>query len=255
MGTPSPSTMGRGSAFGKKKEQNLDNLKQELELDVHKVPVDELCKRWNTNIANGLTTDQSKANVEKFGLNALTPPPTTPEWVKFCKNLFSGFAMLLWIGAILCFVAYIIQATNFEEPPDDNLYLGIVLTAVVVVTGIFSYYQESKSAKIMDSFKNLVPQYALAVRNGEKLNIKAEELTLGDIIEVKFGDRMPADMRVVESTGMKVDNSSLTGESEPQSRSNENTHENPLETKNIAFFSTNVVEGTAKGVVINIGDN
>ena len=63
----------------------------------------------------------------------------------------------------------------------------------------------------MDSFKNLVPQYALAVRNGEKLNIKAEELTLGDIIEVKFGDRMPADVRVIEATNFKVDNSSLTG--------------------------------------------
>merc|ERR1740123_2232455 len=247
--------MGRGSAFGKKKEQNLDNLKQELELDVHKVSVDELCKRWNTNVANGLTDDQSKANIEKFGLNQLTPPPTTPEWVKFCKNLFSGFAMLLWLGAILCFIAYSIQASAYEEPPDDNLYLGIVLTTVVVVTGIFSYYQESKSAKIMESFKNLVPQYALAIRDGEKVNIKAQELTLGDVIEVKFGDRMPADMRVVESTGMKVDNSSLTGESEPQSRSNENTHENPLETKNIAFFSTNVVEKLTKGVVINIGDN
>ena len=135
------------------------------------------------------------------------------------------------------------------------MYLGIVLTTVVVVTGIFSYYQESKSAKIMESFKNLVPQYALAIRNGEKVNIKAQELTLGDVIEVKFGDRMPADMRVVQATGMKVDNSSLTGESEPQSRSAEFTNDNPLETKNIAFFSTNVVEGTAKGVVINIGDN
>merc|ERR1740123_1237780 len=247
--------MGRGSAFGKKKEQNLDNLKQELELDVHKVSVDELCKRWNTNVANGLTDDQSKANIEKFGLNQLTPPPTTPEWVKFCQNMFSGFAMLLWFGAILCFIAYGIQASAYEEPPDDNLYLGIVLTTVVVVTGIFSYYQESKSAKIMESFKNLVPQYALAIRDGEKVNIKAQELTLGDVIEVKFGDRMPADMRVVESTGMKVDNSSLTGESEPQSRSNEHTHDNPLETKNIAFFSTNAVEGTCRGVVVMCGDN
>ena len=83
----------------------------------------------------------------------------------------------------------------------------------------------------MESFKNLVPQYALAVREGEKVTIKAEELTIGDIIEVKFGDRVPADIRVLESRGFKVDNSSLTGESEPQSRNNEFTHENPLETK------------------------
>jgi len=242
--------------FGKKQDkERMSGLKKELELDEHIVSLDELYKRYGTDINKGLTTAQAAAGLAKHGPNALTPPPTTPEWVKFCQNMFSGFAMLLWFGAILCFIAYGIQASAYEEPPDDNLYLGIVLTTVVVVTGIFSYYQESKSAKIMESFKNLVPQYALAIRDGEKVNIKAQELTLGDVIEVKFGDRMPADMRVVESTGMKVDNSSLTGESEPQSRSNEHTHDNPLETKNIAFFSTNVVEGTAKGVVINIGDN
>ena len=246
--------MGRGSAFGKKKEQNLDNLKQELELDVHRVPIDELCKRWNTNVKTGLTDAQAKENLEKFGLNRLTPPPTTPEWVKFCQNLFSGFAMLLWIGAILCYIAYGIQASAFEEPPDDNLYLGIVLTAVVVVTGVFSYYQESKSSKIMESFKNLVPQHALVRRNGEKITIKAEEIAIGDIVEVKFGDRIPADIRILESRQFKVDNSSLTGESEPQARNHEFTNENPLETKNLGFFSTNAVEGTAVGMVVSIGD-
>ena len=61
-------------------------------------------------------------------------------------------------------------------------------------------------------------QYALCVRDGEKLTIKAEELTLGDIVEVKFGDRVPADLRVLEAKSFKVDNSSLTGESEPQAR-------------------------------------
>lgn len=79
--------------------------------------------------------------MERDGPNALTPPKQTPEWVKFCKNLFGGFALLLWIGAILCFIAYSIQASTVEEPADDNLYLGIVLSAVVIVTGIFSYYQ------------------------------------------------------------------------------------------------------------------
>merc|ERR1712128_191999 len=189
---------------------------------------------FSTNIENGLTADQAKKGNELRGPNALTPPPTTPEWVKFCQNLFSGFACLLWLGAILCFQAYGIQASAYEEPPDDNLYLGVVLTAVVTVTGIFSYYQESKSAKIMESFKNLVPQYALVRRNAEKISIEAKDLTLGDIVEVKFGDRLPADLRVLESKSFKVDNSSLTGESEPQSRSMEYTHENPLETKSLA---------------------
>lgn len=100
----------------------------------------------------------------------------------------------------------------------------------------------------MESFKNMVPQFALVLREGEKLTLRAEDLVLGDVVEVKFGDRIPADIRIIESRGFKVDNSSLTGESEPQSRSPEFTHENPLETKNLAFFSTNAVEGTAKGL-------
>merc|ERR1712073_118565 len=238
-----------------KKDAKTEDLKKELELDVHKIELEQLYKRFGTDYNNGLTTAQAQAGIEQYGLNQLTPPPTTPEWVKFCQNLFSGFACLLWLGAILCFLAYGIQASAYEEPPDDNLYLGIVLTAVVTVTGVFSYYQESKSAKIMESFKNLVPQYALVRRNGEKVTVTASELTLGDIVEVKFGDRVPADLRVVEARGFKVDNSSLTGESEPQARTPEFTHDNPLETKNLAFFSTNAVEGTAVGMVVNIGDN
>lgn len=71
-----------------------------------------------------------------------------------------------------------------EEPADDNLYLGIVLSSVVIVTGIFSYYQESKSSKIMESFKNMVPQFATVIREGEKLTLRAEDLVLGDIVEV-----------------------------------------------------------------------
>ena len=228
-------------------------------MDVHKVEVDELFRRFGTqDLQKGLSADQAKINQEKYGPNALTPPPTTPEWVKFLQNLFGDFALLLWLGAILCFIAYSIQARAYEEPPDDNLYLGIVLTVVVVVTGVFSYYQESKSSKIMESFKNLVPQYALCLRDGEKLTLKADQLTLGDVIDVKFGDRLPADIRIVEGRSFKVDNSSLTGESEPVSRGPvdiKDAHENPLETKNLAFFSTNAVEGTATGIVVNIGDN
>lgn len=107
----------------------------------------------------------------------------------------------------------------------------------------------------MDSFKNLVPQYATVIREGEINTVTSDEIVKGDIVEVKFGDRVPADIRILEAHGLKVDNSSLTGESEPQVRSTEFTHENPLETKNLAFFSTNVLEGTCRGVVIATGDS
>ena len=156
------------------------------------------------------------------GPNALRPPKTTPEWVKFCKQLFGGFAMLLWIGAILCFIAHSITAATYEDPSPDNLYLGtndagnifslpslptfyasiwprrcnmmfgyvlfffsgIVLSAVVIVTGIFGYYQESKSSKIMETFKNLVPAQCLVLREGEFRSIKVDDLVVGDVVNV-----------------------------------------------------------------------
>ncbi|ESN98833.1 hypothetical protein HELRODRAFT_94925, partial [Helobdella robusta] len=223
-------------------------------MDEHKIPLDLLQQRLGTNFTTGLTQAKAREVLERDGPNQLSPPKTTPEWVKFCKQLFGGFSILLWIGAILCFVAYFIVAATSEDPSKDNLYLGIVLTAVVVITGCFSYYQEAKSSRIMESFKNLVPQFAIVIRNGEKLNVHAEELVVGDIVEVKFGDRVPADIRILTAHGFKVDNSSLTGESEPQTRTPEFTHDNPLETRNIAFFSTNAVEGTCLGVVISTGD-
>ncbi|KAM6945356.1 LOW QUALITY PROTEIN: sodium/potassium-transporting ATPase subunit alpha-1-like [Aplochiton taeniatus] len=240
---------------GKKKgKKDLDELKKEVDLDDHKLSFDELITKYGTDFERGLSTTRVKEILARDGPNALTPPPTTPEWVKFCKQLFGGFCMLLWIGAFLCFFAFAIQMASEEEPTSDNLYLGLVLTAVVVITGGFSYYQEAKSSKIMDSFKNLVPQNALVVRDGEKKNIRVETLVVGDIVEVKGGDRVPADLRIISASSCKVDNSSLTGESEPQRRTPNFSHENPLETKNIAFFSTNCVEGTARGVVINTGD-
>ncbi|KAL3887026.1 hypothetical protein ACJMK2_026982 [Sinanodonta woodiana] len=236
------------------KKERMDELKQELDMDEHKIPANELYARLGTDPDMGLSPEMAREILHRDGPNELTPPKTTPEWVKFCKQMFGGFSLLLWIGAILCYIAYSIQAGAMENAPGDNLYLGIVLTAVVVVTGCFSYYQEAKSSRIMDSFKNLIPQYALVVRNGEKLNIRAEELVVGDVVEIKFGDRVPADVRVITAHGFKVDNSSLTGESEPQSRTADFTNENPLETRNLAFFSTNAVEGTCRGVVVKTGD-
>ncbi|XP_068945035.1 sodium/potassium-transporting ATPase subunit alpha-3 [Petaurus breviceps papuanus] len=220
----------------------------------HKMSVEEVCRKYNTDCVQGLTHSKAQEILARDGPNALTPPPTTPEWVKFCRQLFGGFSILLWIGAILCFLAYGIQAGTEDDPAGDNLYLGIVLAAVVIITGCFSYYQEAKSSKIMESFKNMVPQQALVIREGEKMQVNAEEVVVGDLIEIKGGDRVPADLRIISAHGCKVDNSSLTGESEPQTRSPDCTHDNPLETRNITFFSTNCVEGTARGVVVATGD-
>lgn len=86
--------------------------------------------------------ERAKEILLRDGPNALTPPKTTPEWVKFCKVLFSGFALLLWIGAILCYIAYGIQASQSEDPPGDNVsdlltsYASYILLLLGVKNGV-----------------------------------------------------------------------------------------------------------------------
>lgn len=236
------------------KEVDIEELKKEVNIDDHIISIEELCARYSTDCKLGLKSELVQESLEKYGPNTLTPPKQESEWKKFCDQLFGGFSLLLWIGAILCFVVYGIQVFTVENVLPDNLYLGLVLAIVVFVTGCFAYLQERKSSKIMDSFKRMVPQHARVIRNGIKDTLPADEVVVGDLVEVTAGDRVPADIRVVFAHQFKVDNSSLTGESEPQSRGTEYVNENPLEAFNLAFFSTNCIEGTALGIVFSTGD-
>ncbi|XP_068094911.1 potassium-transporting ATPase alpha chain 2-like isoform X3 [Hyperolius riggenbachi] len=238
----------------KKNKNKKQDLKQELELDDHKLDIEVLEEKYETSIQKGLSHARAAEILARDGPNALTPPKGTPEIVKFMKQMIGGFSLLLWAGAVLCWIAYGIQYAQDPTTPRDNLYLGVVLAVVVFLTGCFAYFQEAKSTNIMASFNKMIPQQALVTREGEKLEIPATDLVVGDLVDIKGGDRIPADLRLFFAQGCKVDNSSLTGESEPQSRSNEYTHENPLETKNIAFYSTTCLEGTARGIVISTGD-
>lgn len=245
---------GKKKKKDKKKGKKVDDLKQELELEDHKLDVEELELKYETSQLKGLTRARAAEILVRDGPNTLTPPKGTPEIVKFMKQMVGGFSLLLWAGAILCWIAYGIQYSQDQNTARDNLYLGIVLAAVVILTGCFAYFQEAKSTNIMASFNQMIPQQAIIMRDGEKLEVPATDIVVGDLVEIKGGDRIPADLRIIYAQGCKVDNSSLTGESEAQSRSSEYTHENPLETKNIAFYSTFCLEGTAKGFVINTGD-
>ena len=107
----------------------------------------------------------------------------------------------------------------------------------------------------MDGFKNFIPPMSKVLRDGKLELIPSRKLVMGDVIEVKLGDWIPADIWIVSCEEMKVDNSSLTGESEPKFRSPICTDKDKiLETKNVAFFGTLCTNGQAWGVVFNIGD-
>ena len=109
--------------------------------------------------------------ITKHGQNKLTTTKKTPEWVKFARQFLSGFSLLLWTGSILCLITHAFQTNVVGHTKEDNLYLGIVLAVVVIITGLFSYYQERKSYQIVETFKNMLPQYAVCIRYSLYINL------------------------------------------------------------------------------------
>ena len=217
--------------------------------------LEQLCQRYNTDVTNGMTSEAVEASRKRFGWNRLRTEKKRQNLLKFLNCLFGGFALLLWIGSAFCFLVYGVHDSPFENQPKDNLYLGVALIGVAIVTGSFSFNQQKKSSRIMDSFDLYLPQHVLTLQDGMKKMIQADQLVPGDIIEFFDGDVIPADILILTAFGLKVDNSILTGESNFICRSPGFDDNRPLETKNMVFMSTFVVEGSGSGMVINTGDD
>jgi len=133
--------------------------------------------------------------------------------------------------------------------------MGCALVLAVLISGFFSFYQNESSQAIMAKFKDFIPLKATVLRNGVTDQVEAVELVPGDIVTVTSGERIPADIRIIESSEMKVDNSSLTGESDPQVREKNSTKDKIFEAENMAFFGTTCVDGKGTGVVVLTGVN
>jgi sodium/potassium-transporting ATPase subunit alpha len=225
------------------------------DMDQHRITWGQLCSRLQVEessiFSTGLSSQQAKQRNLDQGDNVLSVKSQTPWYIKLLKELTSAFSLMLWAGSALCFIAY-----GLDQSDPSNMYLGIVLAMVVLISGIFTFFQNAKSESIMEGFKNFIPQKCIVIRDGIEAEIQASKLTTGDIVLLKEGGKIPADIRIIESKEMRVDNSSLTGESDPLLRSPECTEpEKILETKNVAFFGTICKEGRGKGMVFNIGDN
>jgi sodium/potassium-transporting ATPase subunit alpha len=175
-----------------------------------------------------------------------------PWPIKLLLEFTGLFNYMLWAGAILCFVAYALQTDKTDK---SSLYLGIVIIIVVIITGIMSFIQSSKTAAIMASFKNFIPPKTSVWRGGIKREIAAKDLVPGDIVEINIGDNIPADVIIIKSNEMKVNNASLTGESEELLRVPEESTRNIFESPNVAFFGTACTNGSGTGIVFKTGDN
>jgi len=196
---------------------------------------------------DGLSTAQAAERLRKYGPNELKAGKETAEIVKFLLQFKNFFAVLLIVGGVLAMTA------ERLDPGQGNLYIAIALLGVVVLNAAFTYFQEHQSEKIMESFKKMMPSMITCLRDGKPAEVSAETLVPGDVIIVNEGDRVPADARLIEAKELKVDNSSLTGESEPQLLDAGKTHENELESPNMMFSGSLVQNGEGKAVICKTG--
>ncbi|KAF7353783.1 Cation-ATPase-N domain-containing protein [Mycena venus] len=250
-----------------------------VDITEHRVPLSSLGDTLKTSIdtkdpesSHGLTAAEAAARLQRDGPNILTPPKKRSPLRQYIDRLLTMFNVLLIVAGIL---EYVLLGIDFHNN-FANTYLGGILIAVAFLNAFidcasippsfislrtyisrFLGYQVQKSEAILASFLAMIPPSCRVVRDGTITSIPAKDLVLGDVVLVRVGDKTPADLVLFAATDLKVDNSSLTGESEPQERFAlpNGSETRPVEAQNLAFNSTLVVNGEAWGIVVRTGDN
>jgi P-type Ca2+ transporter type 2C len=209
-------------------------------------PINEVFKELNTS-SDGLTSQEAKLRLKKYGLNKLQEKRQLPFIHKFVRHLRDLFGILLIVAAILSYIS----TPNYPE-------LALIILTVVFVNIFVGIFQESRAEKAMATLKSWMPEFAKAIRDGELKKISVREIVPGDIIFLEEGDRVPADARLIEAFDLWTNNVPLTGESEPQPRVAEAVkvvEKAYLYSPNLVFMSTSVAKGQGKGLVYATGMN
>ena len=209
---------------------------------IFKQSPEDACKLLNTSY-EGLTASEAKERQSKYGKNVIREKKGKSPIIIFLSNFVSLMAILLWVGGIIAFVA---------QMPE----LAIAIWLVNVINGVFSFWQEYRAGKATEALKKMLPSYARVIRDKQEQQILSEDLVPGDIMLVEEGDKISADARVLKSSDFQVNQSTLTGESNPVRKTHDSVLKEGLsrsEVPNLIFTGTSVASGTARAVVISIG--
>jgi magnesium-transporting ATPase (P-type) len=209
----------------------------------HAIAVDEVIRRLDTNVQSGLSAANVQQRLEKYGHNRL------PEGRK--QGPFKRF--LLQFNNIL---VYVLLAAGFVKLMVGLWLDASIILAVVVLNALLGFFQEGKAEKALDSIRNMLSAEARTVRGGETRLVPSEDLVPGDIVLLESGDKIPADLRLIDVKNLRTEEAALTGESVPIDKTTERVAERATvgDREGMAFSGTLVASGRGTGIVVATGD-
>mgnify|MGYP001251170470 FL=1 len=214
---------------------------------------DEFLKKHNLN-EKGLTSKQAEINIKKFGLNE-TKKAKPKKWYNYLlQSLLTPFnCILIGISIILIYTDIYLAI----EPSYANI---IVIAILVTASTLLDFFESYRSNKAAEKLREIVETTTTVIRDNKEINIPVKNVTLGDIVLLSAGSIIPADLRIIESKDLYVGQASLTGESDNikktvELENNQEGLDSISDFDNICFMGTNVISGSAKGVVIKVGDS
>lgn len=209
---------------------------------IYQVSANQVYDQLKTN-QDGLSSEEAKERLQQFGKNTIKEKQGRPLYLQFLSNFISMMAILLWISGGIAFVA---------KMPE----LGVAVWCVNIINGIFSFIQEYKASKATEALKNMLASYARVIRDGKEVQILTDELVPGDVMLITEGEKISADARLIETSDLQVNQSALTGESNPVRKFSDAIHQNNLtnlEIANLIFTGSTVSSGSGKAVVFKTG--
>lgn len=216
--------------------------------------IEEISSQLNTNPTKGLEGTEINVRIEKDGLNKLPDPPKRSRTRIFFEQ-FNDFLVFILIFAAL--VTVLLSMVKQESSHEVEYYFdAIIIVVVLLINALLGFYQEIKAEIALNSLQSMVTTNAWVIRSGVKHQIPSFQLVPGDIVEFNTGDRVPADLRIISAQSLKVNESSLTGESLPVQKTGQGVlkQDTPLaERINCMYMGTIVEYGRGKGIVVETG--
>ncbi|MGZ9146521.1 MAG: cation-translocating P-type ATPase, partial [Nitrospira sp.] len=215
--------------------------------DIHQLPTEDVLKRLETS-NGGLSSDEAQRRLARYGPNVLVEPGHYSLIRGFLHQFTHFLAILLWIAAALAFTA------EFMKPGEGMATLGWAILGVIVINAIFAFFQEYKAERAVHALHRLLPSRAWVLRSNQPHDVSRSEIVPGDVLLIEEGEQIPADAQLIEATDMRVDVSSLTGESRPKRRTAEPVADGHLlDIPNLVFAGTPVLSGRGRAVVFGTG--